>query len=65
MDSREMKELIFGRGKLFDKHCPVCGLAIYEGDNGCRKYHKSAVKKEKQKRYSGKSKSVNKWNDYK
>lgn len=58
-----MKELIFGQDKVFEKFCSVCGLAIYEGDGDCSKYHK-AVKKEKQKRYSGKSNSVNKYNEY-
>jgi len=29
----------FGKKKVFKEHCPVCGLAIYEGDKGCPKYH--------------------------
>jgi hypothetical protein len=58
-----MRELIFGQGKVFEKFCPVCGLEIYEGDGGCKRYHKSAVKKEKQARTHGKSNSENRWNN--
>jgi uncharacterized Zn finger protein (UPF0148 family) len=54
--------LTFGQDKVFLKHCPICGMAIYEGDGGCPRYHK-AVKKEKQPRTHGKSKSENRWNN--
>jgi len=51
----------FGQDKVFTKFCPLCGLALYD-DNACPKYHK--VKKVAQKKYSGRSKSVNKFNNY-
>lgn len=58
-----MKELIFGQDKAFLKHCPICGRAIYEGDGGCPRYHK-IKKAPKRGRFSGESKSVNKYNNY-
>ncbi len=52
----------FGKDKIFDKWCPLCGLPIYEGDKGCKKYH---IKKlPKRGRFSGKSKSGNKFDGY-
>lgn len=54
--------LIFGNSPVFVGFCPICGLPLL-ADGSCKKYHKS-VKKQKQKRYSGKSNSVNKFNEY-
>ena len=48
--------------KEFKDFCLVCGLPIYEGDKGCKRYHK--IKNPKRKRYSGKSKSENRFNNY-
>ena len=56
-------KIVFGIDRELDKFCPTCGLPIYKGDNGCKKYH---IKKSPKKgRFSGKSNSVNKYNDYK
>jgi len=52
----------FGQKKVFKEFCPTCGLPIYEGDKGCRKYH--FKKAPKRGRFSGRSKSPNKFNDY-
>ncbi len=54
--------LIFGQKKEFSGHCPICGLALYD-DNGCPKYHK-IKKAPKRGRFSGESKSINKFNEY-
>ncbi len=60
MESRN--SLIFGQEKEMKGFCPICGLPIYD-DKGCPKYHK-IKKAPKRGRFSGPSKSVNKWNDY-
>jgi hypothetical protein len=52
----------FGEKEEFVGFCPVCGLPLL-ADGKCKKYHK--IRAERIKRYSGKSNSVNKFNDYK
>lgn len=52
----------FGQPEEFVGFCNVCGLPLL-ADGECKKYHK--VKNPRRKRYSGKSNSVNKYNDYK
>jgi hypothetical protein len=58
-----MTDIVFGIDRELDKFCPVCGRPIYQGDGGCPKLHK--IRPPKIKKYSGKSNSVNKYNDYK
>jgi hypothetical protein len=53
-------ELVFGQNKKFEGFCNICGLPLEEGV--CRKTHKIRVGR--QKKYSGRSKSVNKFNNY-
>jgi hypothetical protein len=60
MDSRDT--LTFGNSPVFVAFCPVCGLPLLP-DGACKKYHK-LTKKQAQKKYSGKSKSQNSFNDY-
>ena len=44
--------------KVFDKHCPTCGLALYEGDGGCPKCkYKKAPRVKNDKKSHGRSKS--------
>jgi hypothetical protein len=57
-----MSDIVFGVDSEMDKFCPICGLPIYKGDNGCRRYH--PFKNKKRGRFSGKSNSPNKYNDY-
>jgi uncharacterized OB-fold protein len=52
----------FGKPKILESYCPKCGRPIYEGDKGCPKLHK--IRPPKIKRYSGKSKSEHKFNNY-
>ncbi len=52
----------FGKDKEFKEFCPKCGRAIYEGDKGCPVYH--FKKAPKRGRFSGRSRSPNKFNDY-
>jgi len=47
----------------FKGHCPICGLPLLI-DGKCQKYHKIGSKTPKRGRFSGKSKSVNKYNEY-
>ncbi len=48
-----MSDIVFGIDREMDQFCPVCGLIIYKGDKGCRKYH--IKKAPKRGRFSGKS----------
>jgi len=55
-----MREI--GQKEEFVGFCPICGLPLL-ADGNCKKYH---IKKlPKRGRYSGKSKSENRYNDYK
>lgn len=53
--------LVFGKKEVFNGFCPRCGLPLLD-DGKCRKYHK--IKNPKRGRFSGKSKSSNRFNDY-
>ena len=57
-----MTKTNFGQDKTFERFCPVCGMAIYEGDGGCPKLHK--IRPPKIKKYSGKSKSEHAFGKY-
>jgi len=51
---------LYVAGDNFKGYCPVCGLPL-NIDGACLKYH--IKKAPKRKRYSGKSKSPNRWNN--
>jgi len=58
-----MNKIEFGKDRPFKEFCPRCGRPIYEGDKGCPVYH-SLPKVKRDKKLHGKSKSVNRWNNY-
>lgn len=57
-----MVGLVFAQKEEFNGFCPICGLALYD-DKGCPKYHK-LKKAPKRGRFSGKSVSKNRFNEY-
>jgi predicted amidophosphoribosyltransferase len=59
-----MSDIVFGIDRELDHFCPRCGMALTKADASCLRCYNKKPKRQTIKKYSGKSNSVNKFNNY-
>jgi len=60
-----MSDIVFGIDRELDSFCPRCGMALTKSDSTCLRCYDKKPKRQRIKKYSGRSRSENRYNDYK